>query len=255
MSTSCSTNQLVTWRSSSARIRVAIRPCLSSDATPLVGSSMISSLGRSIKAIATSSSLRWPSGSDAQGSSARSRRPTRSSVCSTSRLSTESRSDRKNDKPPCRPAAAISRHCRTVCSRNNCGSWNERPSPRCTMRRGAMPVTSRPSKKTLPDVGLRKPVQRLMNVVLPAPFWPITARRSPACNSKLMLSATTTAPNASCRPSVRTRAGMLSPSAARAGWLRSGAAGRRCRRVRPGSPRSASGPAATAKPQPCRPPQ
>ncbi len=54
---------LVTLRSSSAFITTAIRPCFSSLDTPLVGSSMIISLGSSTSAIATSSSLRWPSGS------------------------------------------------------------------------------------------------------------------------------------------------------------------------------------------------
>ncbi|KAG1605780.1 hypothetical protein G6F45_014119 [Rhizopus arrhizus] len=101
-----------------------------------------------------------------------------------------------------RRAAAICTHWRTVCSVKSCGSWNDLPSPRRKILRGAMAVTSRPSKYTLPLDGARYPVQMLMKVVLPAPFCPITASRSPSCNSNSMLSAATTPPKARYRPVV-----------------------------------------------------
>ena len=40
-------------------------------------------------------------------------------------------------------------------------------------------MTSCPSNTMLPDVGVKKPVIRLKNVVLPAPFGPMMARSSP----------------------------------------------------------------------------
>ena len=40
---------------------------------------------------------------------------------------------------------------------------------------GALPVMSWPSKRTVPDVGVRKPVSRLKSVVLPAPLGPTRA--------------------------------------------------------------------------------
>ncbi|MNV56891.1 hypothetical protein D3C71_1491970 [compost metagenome] len=155
MSTSCSTNQLVTRRSSSACITVSISANLSSEATPLVGSSMISSLGRSASAMATSSSLRLPSGSSMEASSASGNSPTRSSVASTSRSSMVLSSERNQLSSLLRRAAAICTHWRTVCSVNSCGNWKDRPSPRRTILRGAMAVTSLPSKYTLPLAGAR----------------------------------------------------------------------------------------------------
>ena len=97
------------------------------------------------------------------------------------------------------PAAAMRIQSRTVCSVNSCGNWKERTMPRSAIARGESSVTSLPSKKTRPACGLIKPVHILMNVVLPAPFCPITAKRSPSVSEKSIWSATTTAPKASCR--------------------------------------------------------
>ncbi|MNL57520.1 hypothetical protein D3C87_1810920 [compost metagenome] len=116
---------------------------------------MISSLGRSASAMATSSSLRLPSGSSMEASSASGNRPTRSSVASTSRSSMVLSSDRNQLSSLLRRAAAICTHWRTVCSVNSCGNWKDRPSPRRTILRGAMAVTSLPSKYTLPLAGAR----------------------------------------------------------------------------------------------------
>ena len=44
---------------------------------------------------------------------------------------------------------------------------------------GGNRVTSSPKKRTVPEVGGKSPVTQLSRVVLPAPFDPSTARRSP----------------------------------------------------------------------------
>ena len=68
---------------------------------------------------------------------------------------------------------------RTFSSTVRCGNtaeiWNERTRPMRAMRAGAEPVISRPLKKIWPRVGSRKCVSRLKQVVLPAPFGPISA--------------------------------------------------------------------------------
>jgi hypothetical protein len=53
--------------------------------------------------------------------------------------------------------------------------WNVRTTPRRTRRCGASVVMSRPSRRIVPEVGSSTPVSRLMSVVLPAPFGPISA--------------------------------------------------------------------------------
>src|SRR5947207_5562448 len=63
--------------------------------------------------------------------------------------------------------------------------WKERPRPRRQMSWGARPVTSRPSKMTAPASGLRWPVIRLKNVVLPAPLGPMIAAISPPAIRRL----------------------------------------------------------------------
>ena len=51
--------------------------------------------------------------------------------------------------------------------------WNVRPMPAFVIACGGLPVTSSPSKRMRPAVGLYRPVSMLKNVVLPAPFGPI----------------------------------------------------------------------------------
>jgi hypothetical protein len=57
--------------------------------------------------------------------------------------------------------------------------WNVRDRPILTRALGARCVTSRPRSKTWPTVGLRTPVRRLISVVLPAPFGPMSACLAP----------------------------------------------------------------------------
>src|SRR5688572_9154634 len=59
--------------------------------------------------------------------------------------------------------------------------WKERAMPRCAMRCEGVPAISRPSKTMRPEVGVCWPVSRLKNVVLPAPFGPITEWSDPCC--------------------------------------------------------------------------
>ncbi|MNP28130.1 hypothetical protein D3C76_1210800 [compost metagenome] len=209
ISTSCSTKIAVTFRSSSARMRISMTPCFSSVETPLVGSSRINSLGSSINDIPTSRSLRCPSGRLMQSSSWRSRRAVKSSILSISLAVLATAKGLQDESVPTRATAESSRHSRTVCSRNNCGSWKDLAMPRRTIFLGEWPVMSLPAKRTLPLPGLSRPVQMLMKVVLPAPFWPITARRSPCSRLKLMPFATTRPPKASVRSLVCRSAVML----------------------------------------------
>ena len=57
--------------------------------------------------------------------------------------------------------------------------WNVRAMPREARWCGASVVMSDPRKLIEPSVGRTSPLIRLNSVVLPAPFGPITARRSP----------------------------------------------------------------------------
>src|SRR5690242_20462404 len=75
--------------------------------------------------------------------------------------------------------------------------------PRWTALCGAMPVTSRPLNRTRPAVGFTKPVTRLMSVLLPEPFGPITPSAWPARTSKVTSFTARTAPKLLKSPSTR----------------------------------------------------
>ena len=57
--------------------------------------------------------------------------------------------------------------------------WKVRAMPSLTRRCEAYAVMSRPSSRMRPAVGRSTPVRRLISVVLPAPFGPISAWRAP----------------------------------------------------------------------------
>src|SRR5437660_8576462 len=59
-----------------------------------------------------------------------------------------------------------------------------------------MPVMSRPSNSTLPEVDARSPVRQLNRVDLPAPFGPIRPRMSPCSSMTLAESTALKLPNA-----------------------------------------------------------
>ena len=67
---------------------------------------------------------------------------------------------------------------------------------------GFMPVMSRPLNLIVPRVGVRKEVSKLKQVVLPAPFGPISAWMFPASTRKATPSTATKPPNSRVRPSV-----------------------------------------------------
>src|SRR5688572_28779551 len=75
-------------------------------------------------------------------------------------------------------------------------TWNVRPSPRRTRADCGTRVTSSPAKRICPEDGASTPISMLTNVVLPAPFGPMSAWRAPGSSRKSMLSATVRAPNA-----------------------------------------------------------
>ena len=128
----------------------------SSADTPLVGSSSSSSFGRTVSAIAMSSSLRTPPGSSTT-------RPV--AVLGQA----EALQQRLGALPPhaarragCQKlkcaswqAPATSMLSSTDSSPNSCGIWNERATPRPAMARGCSAVMSRPSKWMWPASGLR----------------------------------------------------------------------------------------------------
>src|SRR5262245_8526816 len=66
---------------------------------------------------------------------------------------------------------------------------------------GGNAVTSSPKKRTRPAVGGKSPVTALKSVVLPAPFAPISARRSPAATESETSSIALSAPNVRVTPS------------------------------------------------------
>ena len=58
--------------------------------------------------------------------------------------------------------------------------WKVRPTPSRQISRGFLPVVSSPSRRTWPVSGLFWPLSMSKQVLLPAPFGPISARISPA---------------------------------------------------------------------------
>src|SRR5262245_36312933 len=66
---------------------------------------------------------------------------------------------------------------------------------------GGIAVTSSPKKRMRPAVGGKSPVIVLNSVVLPAPFAPISARRSPAAIENDTSSIARSAPNVRVTPS------------------------------------------------------
>src|SRR5947209_11760807 len=62
--------------------------------------------------------------------------------------------------------------------------WYVRARPSLARLRAGMPVTSSPNSSILPDVGGKSPEMTLNSVVLPAPFGPRIARRSPGTTSR-----------------------------------------------------------------------
>src|SRR5689334_15535614 len=77
--------------------------------------------------------------------------------------------------------------------------------PRWATRCGGVPAMSRPSKMIRPEVGVCCPVNRLKNVVFPAPLGPITECSEPSSISIDTSFTAVSAPNDLVRRSVLTR--------------------------------------------------
>src|ERR1700737_5347861 len=71
------------------------------------------------------------------------------------------------------------------------------------MRSGESPVISPPSNRIRPEDGRNTPVRQLKNVLLPAPFGPMTARISSRASSKFTWLSAVNPPKRTVRSSVR----------------------------------------------------
>ncbi len=77
--------------------------------------------------------------------------------------------------------------------------WNAFAMPRCTRDVPLTRVTSRPLYLIVPEFGAIVPESRLKNVVLPAPFGPMTARSSPGSTLKVDVGVRREMAERSCR--------------------------------------------------------
>ena len=77
------------------------------------------------------------------------------------------------------PLIASSTLSSTVSRGNRLVTWNVRAMPSAVRRWLCQPVTSWPNSSTWPELDGKMPVIRLNSVVLPAPFGPMMALRSP----------------------------------------------------------------------------
>src|SRR6516162_8814864 len=152
----------------------SIASCTSRCVRPAMASSSNRAFGSVASARAISSRLRPGVPSERAGACASLPVPTRSSTACARRSASDLCEVRRN--------APIITFSTTDMLSKVCGTWKVRANPSCARISGARRVTSRPSKKTLPDVDDRSPVRQLKKVDLPAPFGPIRPRMSPCCS-------------------------------------------------------------------------
>lgn len=121
---------------------------------------------------------------------------------SSTRCSARALRERGRRRPwPCsRYCTARRRFSRTGSSKTRLVIWNERDRPAASILWGGRPVTSRPSKCTVPALGRIAPLIRLNRLLLPAPLGPITAVICPARASKLKSCTARSAPNCTLKP-------------------------------------------------------
>src|SRR5262245_21404808 len=104
----------------------------------------------------------------------------------------------------------------TVWSWNRRLSWKVRTTPAWTRAGIDKRARERPSSVMSPEEGCSAPLMRLTSVVLPAPFGPIRAVRSPGARPKVTSEATTSPPKLlhsrlTCRSSTMARASPRKP--------------------------------------------
>src|SRR5205085_12317760 len=98
-------------------------------------------------------------------------------------------------------SAATRMFSRTLSRLNSSSRWNVRPSPRRARRVGDRRVTSLPPRRIRPWFGGSRPVITLNNVVLPAPFGPMSPVTTPGSAARLTASSATLPPNRTVAPS------------------------------------------------------
>ena len=101
-----------------------------------------------------------------------------------------------------------------VRSGNSVLIWKVRVRPWRTRAAAGACVMSLPSSRMRPESGLSCPVIRLISVVLPAPFGPISAWRAPRGSASETSRATCSEPKLFCSASVRST--IWSPAISRA---------------------------------------
>ena len=171
---------------------------------PAAGSSSIISLGSDARAMPTSSWRCSPCESSITRSSSLSLSPTAAAISRPRSRISESRAFCTSRKwPSCTPSTARYRLSSTESPPNRREVWNVRERPRRARLRAGIAVTSSPNSSTLPAEGGNSPEIRLNSVVLPAPFGPRMARRSPGRTSRSTSDTATTPPNR--RPTPRKR--------------------------------------------------
>src|SRR5205085_8915535 len=174
----------------------------SSTPMPAIGSSSSSSRGRSASAMASSSCRCSPCDMVAASTSPRSPRPTSWRICRAGAMRSESwRASRQKRKlcPACACTASMT-FSSAVKSWYTLVIWNERARPLRARRGAPSAVMSSPAKTMRPASGRRSPASCRMNVVLPAPFGPMTACVSPSRTSKSIASLARRAPKVLVSP-------------------------------------------------------
>src|SRR5574338_1156582 len=104
----------------------------------------------------------------------------------------------------------------TVMSGKTRKFWNVRATPRRAMALVASPVSGRPSKRTVPRVGGSAPETTLNNVVLPAPFGPMTPTSSFSATPNETSSTARSPPKWRHTPSISRKAAAIASAPAQA---------------------------------------
>ena len=179
---SCSMRTIVISGGSSSMVSNSC--ALSPEGTPAAGSSRSSTVGLLARASAISTIRCLPYGSwrvtQSASSSSASDSSRRCASRSAARRDETGRSQSPHS-PRCSQTASAT-DSSTVRPGNSVFTWNVRERPRFTRACGGMCVMRSPASITSPASGRSTPVSRLMSVVLPAPFGPISAWRAPACD-------------------------------------------------------------------------
>src|SRR6266851_3581973 len=194
-SMSCSMRISVTFGSRAISWLVSL--LRSAGERPAAGSSSIMSFGDEAWAMPTSSCRLSPCDSSRTNVPSRSASPIASAVArARSRSLRSSRGRRTGSRWPRRaPSTDRYRLSSTERPRRSLEVWKVRDSPERARNRAGWCVTSLPKSSTVPSVGGNSPEMTLNNVVLPAPFGPRMARRSPGFTARVTSATARRPPN------------------------------------------------------------